>query len=129
MVTYKLVMPEHMNQYGVLFGGNLLKWVDESAWMAVSLDYPGARFVTIGMDRVEFRKGVGGGTILKFETNRQRVGRTSVTYAARVTHRPPQGGEDVTIFTTEITFVRVGEDGEKLAVESGKVCQAGGGVV
>ena len=24
MISYKLVMPEHMNQYGALFGGNLL---------------------------------------------------------------------------------------------------------
>ncbi|MEI7902842.1 MAG: acyl-CoA thioesterase, partial [bacterium] len=43
MISYKLVMPEHMNHYGLLFGGNLLKWVDETAWMAASLDYPGSR--------------------------------------------------------------------------------------
>lgn len=28
METYKLVLPEHLNPYGYLFGGNLLKWVD-----------------------------------------------------------------------------------------------------
>ena len=36
---YKLVLPEHLNQYGFLFGGNLLKWIDEVSWMA-SLDFP-----------------------------------------------------------------------------------------
>src|SRR5574344_587304 len=100
MTAFKLVMPEHMNQYGVLFGGNLLKWVDETAWMAVSLDYPGARFVTIGMDRVEFKKSVSGGSILRFEVLRQRVGRTSITYDARVFRRElHQSAEDV-IFST-----------------------------
>jgi hypothetical protein len=29
MENHKLVLPEHLNQYGFLFGGNLLKWVDE----------------------------------------------------------------------------------------------------
>lgn len=117
MITYKLVMPEHMNQYGFLFGGNLLKWVDETAWMAASLDYPEARLVTIGMDRVEFRKGVTGGTILRFEINRHRVGNTSVTYAVNVSRPEAHQGHDEIIFSTEITFVRVNEQCEKVPVE------------
>ena len=116
MISYKLVMPEHMNHYGVLFGGNLLKWIDETAWMAVSIDYPGARFVTICMDRVEFKKGVTGGSILRFEVTRQRVGTTSVTYAAEVCRRELHQSEDVLIFTTDITFVRVDENGVKVPI-------------
>jgi acyl-CoA hydrolase len=27
------VLPEHLNHYGYLFGGHLLKWVDASAWI------------------------------------------------------------------------------------------------
>ena len=117
MISYKLVMPEHMNQYGVLFGGNLLKWVDETAWMAVSLDYPGARFVTIGMDRVEFKKSVSGGSILRFEVTRRRVGYTSITYDVQVSRRELHQRDDEMIFSTDITFVRVDENGVKLPVE------------
>ena len=122
MISYKLVMPEHMNQYGLLFGGNLLKWVDETAWMAVSLDYPGGRFVTIGMDRVEFRKGVTGGSILRFEITRQRVGTTSVTYAAEVIRRELHKSEELMIFSTDITFVRVNENGEKIPIDPDQGC-------
>ncbi len=116
MVTYKLVMPEHLNQYGVLFGGNMLKWVDETAWMAVSLDYAGARFVTIAMDRVEFRKGVTGGSVLRFEVVRLRVGRTSVTYRVEVFRNELQRQGEASVFTTDITFVRVDEAGEKCEI-------------
>ncbi len=120
MVSYKLVMPEHLNQYGALFGGNLLKWVDETAWMAVSLDYPGDRFVTIGMDRVEFKKSVSGGTILRLDVARLRVGHTSVTYAVNVyLCGTRKWGGEMPIFTTDITFVRVDESGEKIAVQQG----------
>jgi len=117
MISYKLVMPEHMNQYGCLFGGNLLKWVDETAWMAVSLDHPGARFVTIGMDRVEFKKSVPEGSILRFEVTRRRVGRTSITYDVHVSRRELRQSEDEMIFSTDITFVRVDENGAKVPVE------------
>ena len=118
MTSFKLVMPEHMNQYGVLFGGNLLKWVDEISWMAVSLDYPGSRFVTIGMDRVEFKKGVSGGSILRFEISRQRIGHTSVTYVAQVYRRELHQSIEDLIFSTDITFVRVNESGAKIPVAS-----------
>ncbi len=120
MVSYKLVMPEHMNQYGVLFGGNLLKWVDETAWLAASLDYPRARFVTIGMDRVEFKKGVSGGTILRFEILQKCVGKTSVTYSAAVTQNEGAKEAAEIIFSTEITFVRVDESGKKVPVTDQK---------
>lgn len=116
MVTYKLVMPEHLNQYGDLFGGNMLKWVDETAWMAVSLDYPGAQFVTIGMDRVEFKQGVSGGTILRFDASLLRVGRTSATYAVLVYRSDLHRGGEALIFSTDITFVRVDESGRKMPV-------------
>jgi len=118
MTSYKLVMPEHMNQYGVLFGGNLLKWVDEIAWMAVSLEYPGGRFVTIGMDRVEFKKSVTGGSIMRFEIVRQRVGHTSVTYGVEVFRRELHQKQDDLIFSTDVTFVRVDANGVKIPVVS-----------
>ena len=43
MTTYRLVMPEDMNHYGFLFGGKMLMWIDEIAWIAVSNDYPSWR--------------------------------------------------------------------------------------
>ena len=36
MESYKVVRPEHLNHFGHLFGGCLLKWVDEIAWIAAS---------------------------------------------------------------------------------------------
>jgi acyl-CoA hydrolase len=115
MISYKLVLPQHMNQFGFLFGGNLLNWVDETAWMAVSLDYPGYRLVTIGMDRVEFKKSVNNGAILRFEVTRIRVGRTSVTYSVDVFRHEFSSRTDCNdvIFHTDITFVRVDENGVK----------------
>jgi acyl-CoA hydrolase len=67
MDNHKLVLPEHLNHYGCLLGGNPLKWVDEISWVKARLDYPGCKFVTIAMDKVEFRKSVRQGTILRFD--------------------------------------------------------------
>ncbi|MGI6098842.1 MAG: acyl-CoA thioesterase [Lentisphaerae bacterium] len=113
---YKLVLPEHLNQYGFLFGGNLLKWIDEAGWMAASLDFPGHHFVTVALDKVEFRKGAQGGNVLRFDLVRQRIGTTSVTYLASVTRRNIETGDDEEIFATHITFVNVDEHGAKCPI-------------
>ncbi len=114
MTNYKLVMPEHLNHYGFLFGGNLLKWIDEMAWMAASMDYPGCHLVTIAMDKVEFKKAASDGSILRFETSLAHEGHTSVTYAVTVHRRTLHETVEEEMFRTAITLVRVGEDGVKL---------------
>jgi acyl-CoA hydrolase len=116
MENHKLVLPEHLNHFGYLFGGNLLKWVDEFAWIAASLDYPGCHFVTIAMDNVEFRKSVKEGSILKFSAKMNKEGSTSVQYSVSVFRGNFEDHEEDLIFSTHVTFVRINEEGSKLPI-------------
>ena len=120
MENYKLVLPEHLNHYGYLFGGHLLKWVDEVAWIAASLDHPGCNFVTIGMDKVEFKKSVQQGALLRLEANKSKEGTTSVQYIVKVFRHDIQSGTDEHIFTTNTTFVCIDEGGKKRSIASAK---------
>jgi len=113
MENYKLVLPGHLNHYGYLFGGNLLQWVDEVGWIAASMDYPGCNFVTIGMDKVEFKKNVRQGALLRFEAIRTREGNTSVQYTVDVFRHDIGSGDEESIFSTNTTFVCIDSQGEK----------------
>lgn len=114
MENHKLVLPGDLNHYGFLFGGNLLKWVDEYAWISASLDYPRAQFVTIAMDKVEFRKNIRNGTILKFIIERGRVGTTSVQYGVLVFRGNGDVCDNELLFSTNVTFVNVDGQGQKV---------------
>jgi len=116
MENHKLVLPEHLNHYGYLFGGNLLKWVDEYAWIAASLDYPGCNFVTIGLDEVVFKKSVRGGVILKFVVEKAREGSTSVQYTVTVFRGNTERDRNDPVFSTRVTLVNVDEEGKKKAL-------------
>ena len=107
-------MPGDLNQYGFLFGGKMLSWVDEACWIAASLDYPECRFVTIGMDKVEFHHGVAEGVILEIDCSLQKQGNTSVTYEIHVSRGNID--KDEVIFSTCVTFVNVDEKGAKCPV-------------
>lgn len=112
----KLVQPEYMNEQGVLFGGYLLKWVDEYAYMTASLDHPDNRFVTIGLDKVEFRHPIPLGEILRFSVTQTRKGSTSVCYLVEVFGEKIVAEDDVALFATKITFVNLDSDGNKAPI-------------
>lgn len=113
METHRLIMPADLNQYGFLFGGRLLAWIDEASWIAASVEHPACRFVTVAMDQVEFRHSVHEGTILRIASQLVRRGSSSVTYAVKVTDHSRQHLE---IFHTHITFVNVDMGGGKLPI-------------
>jgi len=113
MESHKLVLPEHLNQFGYVFGGNMLKWVDEFAWIAASMGHPSCNFVTIAFDRVEFHKGVKEGTILKFIATETKLGNTSVQYKINVCRGRSQGENEEAVFTTQVTLVNIDESGKK----------------
>lgn len=113
MENHKLVLPEHLNHYGYLFGGHLLQWVDECAWIAATLDYPGCRFVTIGMDKVEFRKSIRQGAVLRIHAERIRRGHTSVSYLTEAFRAETATETEEPVFSTRITFVRIDDQGMK----------------
>lgn len=114
MEHHKLVLPEFLNPGGSLFGGYLLKWIDEVAYMTVGLEFPQGRFVTIALDNVVFRHRITSGEILRFEVNRLRVGHSSVEYKVQVFGQ--SAALSTPLFETTITFVNTNERGEKQAI-------------
>lgn len=111
METHRLVLTEDLNQYGFLFGGRLLSWADEAGYIAASQDFPEARFVTIGMGKVEFHQSVQNGAIIRICAKRLKLGKTSASYQIDIySGKEPERG---VIFSTDITYVNVGEDGVK----------------
>ena len=109
----KLVLPAHMNAQGSLFGGYLLQWLDEFAYITASMEFPGRRFVTIALNNVEFKHPIRCGQILRFAVSRMRLGTSSVEYLVEVFGERHPGHEEKVLFATNITFVNVSENGEK----------------
>lgn len=113
MENYKLVLRGDLNQNGYLYGGNLLKWIDEYAWIAATLDYPESNFVTVALNQVTFKKSIKEGTILMFEINKSKTGNTSVQYYVEVFCNTQCQKKMDLVFSTHITFVNLDKNGDK----------------
>lgn len=116
MDHHKLVLPEHINHYGFLFGGWLLQWIDEFAYITATVEFPGKRFVTVAMENVQFKRRIGAGEVLRFAVNRVKTGRTSVQYRVRAHGLVMAADPAEVLFETSITFVSVDAAGRKALV-------------
>lgn len=113
MEHYKLVMPEHLNHHGFLYGGQLLKWIDEAAYITANLELPGNQLVTVALDNVAFKHRIENGKIVCFRIELVRVGNTSVEYRVTALDDVIEKGDERILFETNITFVNVDESGAK----------------
>ena len=114
------VRNEHLNGHGFLFGGALLYWIDDFGGTAVSCEFSGRRFVTIGLTDVKFIKPINNGAVLCFNYTQFKIGETSVTYKVNVTAVNYLETEKTLAATAQITFVCVDNNNVKQAIN--KAC-------
>lgn len=78
-----MMMPRDTNAHGTIFGGVLLSYIDQAGAVEARKHTP-HKFVTVAMDKVEFKKPVYVGDVLSFNATLTRVGRTSMTIRIEV---------------------------------------------
>jgi acyl-CoA thioesterase YciA len=106
------MMPKDTNRHGTIFGGVLLSYIDVAGAIAAQRELqlrggnPKASFVTVAINRVEFKKPVLVGDVVRFQTEIVKIGRTSIT--VRIDVHAERGAE--TIHVTEAEGVFVGVD-------------------
>ncbi len=116
MENFTIVRGEHLNHYGHLFGGQMLAWVDEYAWVAATREFPDCSFVTRAMDDIEFKKGALNGSIIRFDINLREKHSSSVVYHVDVYAKAPGQKIEEPVFSTKVTFVNVDKNGAKAAI-------------
>ena len=82
--TRKWVRPEDLNANGTLFGGSLLKWIDEEAAIYAILQLGTGRAVTKYISEINFVSSALQGDLVEMGLTATKFGRTSLTMRAEV---------------------------------------------
>ncbi|MDY7218162.1 hotdog domain-containing protein [Denitrificimonas sp. JX-1] len=107
--TRKWVKPEDLNPNGTLFGGSLLRWIDEEAAIYAIVQLGNHKVVTKLISEVNFVSSAQQGDIIELGITATAFGRTSITLRCvvrnKITHK--------NILTIErMVFVNIGPDGK-----------------
>jgi acyl-CoA hydrolase len=105
----KVVIPSTTNSYDTLSGGTLLGWMDEIAFVTATR-FARCRFVTVSVDRTDFKHPIPAGTIVELVGRVDHLGRTSVKVKVDVFIEHMFTADRLHAVTGDFTMVAIGDD-------------------
>lgn len=112
-----VMMPRDANHYGTIFGGIVLSYIDQAAFIEARR-HGMHRWVTVSVDRVEFRAPVYIGDVVSFLTTTERTGTSSVQVRIRVEAERHDAAEIVHVTEASLTMVSVDANGKPVPFRS-----------
>lgn len=104
----KLIRPEDLNANNTLFGGSLLRWIDEEAGIYAMSKLKSKRVVTKYMSEINFVNSAKQGDVIEIGLVFKDIGITSITFGCEVRLMFSQ---ETIITIDKIVFVLVGQNG------------------
>lgn len=107
--TRKWVKPEDLNPNGFLFGGSLLRWLDEEAAIYASVQLDSPWVVTKFISEINFVSSAKIGEIIEMGLEVASFGKSSLTLRSEVRNLITK---KIILQIDKIVFVRVDEEGQ-----------------
>src|SRR3954451_11298245 len=107
--TRKWVRPEDLNAHGTLFGGSLLRWIDDEAVVYAAIQLGTLTVVTKYISEIDFVSSARLGDIIEIGLVATGFGRTSLTMRAEV--RNIVTGKSI-LTIDKVVFVALDEDSQ-----------------
>jgi acyl-CoA hydrolase len=111
MTTARLMMPTDANVLGNVFGGAIMKYMDEIAAI-VAWRHAGKNVVTASIDRMNFYAPVYVGNLLILKASVNYVGRTSMEIGVRLESQDPTTRKGTHAGSCYLTYVALDEKGK-----------------
>ncbi|MCC5933478.1 hotdog domain-containing protein [Cyclonatronum sp.] len=108
----KLIKPEDLNPNHTLFGGSLLRWIDEEAAIFAICQLQSDKLVTKFISEINFINSAKAGDIIEMGMEILSFGTTSVTFKCEVRNK---FNKNKIITIDKIVFVHVDENGRPKA--------------
>jgi len=111
MTTARLMMPTDANVLGNVFGGAIMKYMDEIAAI-VAWRHAGKNVVTASIDRMNFYAPVYVGNLLILKASVNYVGKTSMEIGVRLEAQDPTTRRGTHAGSCYLTYVALDEKGK-----------------
>tara|TARA_R110002072_G_scaffold279114_2_gene441091 strand:- start:361 stop:762 length:402 start_codon:yes stop_codon:yes gene_type:complete len=110
--TRKWVKPEDLNPNNTLFGGSLLKWIDEESVIYAIIQLENPKVVTKLISEINFITAPVKGDIIELGIVATEFGRSSITMRCEVRNKLTR---EPILSIDKLVFVNLGEDGKPKA--------------
>lgn len=111
----EMVLPQHTNALGSVFGGTVMGWVDIAA-ATCAMRHCGRQVVTASVDAMHFLAPVRLGWVVTVQASVNYVGGTSCEIGVKVTSENAISGEKFHTASAYLTFVALDSHGRPTAI-------------
>jgi acyl-CoA hydrolase len=106
--TRKMISAKDLNSNGTLFGGRVLEWIDEEAFIFASCQINSSKMVTKCISKIEFISTARIGDIVEIGIETIKFGKTSISLSCIVRNKITM---NIITEVSELVFVKVDAEG------------------
>jgi acyl-CoA thioesterase YciA len=117
LITRRLCLIKDTGHAGVLWGGNMMAWVDEAGAIYAGRQVRNRYMVTKAFTEIDFQSRVVPGDMVSFYGRVARWGRTSLAIDLRVTAAHPAETDEREVLRVTGVFVSIDDDGRPVPIE------------
>lgn len=111
----EMVLPQHTNSIGSIFGGVVMSWIDIAAAIC-ALRHARKQVVTASVDALEFHAPIRLGWVVTLKASVNYVSRTSCEIGVKVTAENPLTGESFHTASAYVTMVALDGNGRPTTI-------------
>ena len=115
VIMTEIVLPQHTNAIGTIFGGTVMSWIDVAGAICAG-KHARATVVTASIDALHFIAPIRLGHFVELRASVNCTGRTSMEVGVRVDSENPTTGEKFHNVSAYLTCVALGADGKAIPV-------------
>ncbi len=112
-----VMMPRDTNQYGTIFGGVILSYIDQAGFIEARR-HGQHRWVTVCLEKVSFQAPVKTGDVVSFLTRTEATGTSSVSVRVVVDAERYESGRTARVTEATLTMVAIDAGGRPIPFAS-----------
>lgn len=113
----RVIFPSTLNTQDSLFGGNVMKWMDEVAYIT-AVRYEREKMVTVSVDKIKFQKSVCCGSIIEIVGKIVKVKTVKLEVLVEVSVEGIYSDEKEVVAQALFVFAPINEDHKPKALKS-----------
>jgi len=105
--SQRIVMYEHLNSAGILFGGRAMSWIDEEAIIYAADILETINIATLKISEIKFENPANLGDILLLGTKLSKIGTSTITLECEIKNKTT---DNVIVRVEEVVIVNLDEN-------------------
>ena len=122
---FRIAFPNTLNDNGNLFGGKVMQWMDEVAYIT-AIRFTRMKVVTVSVDNLKFKKAIKPGEMVEIIGRVKKAGRVKIEILVEMYVEKPNSDFREKAVEASFTFATINKDNNPVCIDKKRWTRLGG---